>query len=93
MSALDELLDNVDYSAFGFTKGLLMAKLATKELAQLRAALAEKDAELAEAREVIERIAQPYLYSNESGYFGADAIHYRHIANNFLAAHPAEPKP
>lgn len=37
MSALDKLLENVDYSAFGYTQGLRIAKEADEELAQLRA--------------------------------------------------------
>lgn len=41
MSSLDKLLKNVDYSAFGYTEGLRIAKDAAVELDGLRNALAE----------------------------------------------------
>jgi hypothetical protein len=37
MSALDKLLANVDYSAFGYTKGLEIAKQVATELTRLQA--------------------------------------------------------
>jgi hypothetical protein len=103
MSELDNLIAKPDnlkndlelvitwFSRISISRQTKYAESAANQLAQLHAALAAKDAQLAEARKALEMIAQPYLYDNESGYFGGDAIHYRHIANDYLFAHP-EPK-
>lgn len=81
MNALDELLKNIDYSAFGYTAGLRIADDATAELAQLRADLDEANENLLSmvnqyCCRTVRKDGTPLTYSHDFMSAGEQAFEY-----------------